>query len=82
MFGGIAPELNQAGLVRVQFQPELPHAVLPFGKEPLRVGTMFESQHRIIRKADHDHVTRGVMPAPVPDPQIENIMQEDVGQQW
>jgi len=48
----MAPELNQARLVRVEFQPELPQAVLPFRKEPLRVGAMLESQHRVSRPGD------------------------------
>jgi hypothetical protein len=43
VFGGMSPELNQARLVRVKFQPELVHAILSLRKEPLRVGTMFES---------------------------------------
>ncbi len=82
MCGGVAPELNQARLVRVQFQPELAQALLPLQEEPLRVGAMFESRDNVIRVPDHDCVAGGVMLAPVPDPQVEDLMQVDVRQQW
>src|SRR5580658_3463610 len=41
VLGCVPPEFDQACLVRVQFQPELLQAVLPFLEKPLRVGTMF-----------------------------------------
>jgi hypothetical protein len=39
----VTPEFNQARLVRVEFQPELPQAVLPILEEPFRVRPMLES---------------------------------------
>jgi hypothetical protein len=50
-------------------------------KEPLRVGSMFESHHGVIGIADHDHVARSMMLTPVPGPQVEDVVQVDVGQQ-
>ena len=81
VFGCMAPKLNQARLVRVQLQPELLQAVLPFLEKPLRVGAVFESRDDIIRVADNDHIARRMMFTPVLDPQIEGIVQVDVGQQ-
>ena len=33
----VAPEFNQARFVRVKFQPERPHPVLPVVEEPFRI---------------------------------------------
>ena len=33
----VAPEFNQARFVRVEFQPERPHPVLPVVEEPFRI---------------------------------------------
>jgi len=52
VFCGMTPELNQARLVRMEFQPELLQAVPPFRKEPLRVGTMLESHDRVSRPGE------------------------------
>ena len=49
-------------------QPELLQAGLSFLDKPLCVGTMFESCDDVIRVPDDDHVARGVMLSPVPDP--------------
>jgi len=40
--------------------PKLLQTVLPFLKEPLRVGAMLESHDDVVRVADHDYVARGV----------------------
>jgi hypothetical protein len=40
------------------------------------------SWRTIIRVPDHDDVAGGVMLAPRPDPQVEDVMQLDVRQQW
>ena len=48
LVGCVTPELNQARLVRVELQPERPHAVLPFLEEPLRVCPMLESHDDVI----------------------------------
>src|ERR1700683_202100 len=68
VFGCMAPELNQARLVRVQLQPELPHTLFPFGKKSLRVRTIFESRDDIIGVPDNDHVARRLMLPPVLSP--------------
>ena len=49
--------------------------------EPLRVGTIFESRDDIIRVTDDDHIARGGVSTPMLDPEIEDVMQVDVGQQ-
>ena len=43
---------------------------------------MFESRDEVIRVSDHDYVARGAMLSPLPDPQVEDVMQVDVCQQW
>src|SRR5579863_2158383 len=81
VFGCVTPELNQARLVRVQLQPELLQAVFPFLEKPLRVSTIFESRDDVICITDDNHIARSMMLTPVPDPQIEDIVQVDVCQQ-
>jgi hypothetical protein len=54
IFGCEAPELNQGRFIRVQFQPELTQALLPFLKETLGIGSLLEPHDDIIR-VPHDY---------------------------
>src|SRR6185295_14126256 len=64
--------------IRMQFQPELPQALPPVLEELLRIRSMLEPQHRVIRIADHDYFSRGLLRPPVLYPEVENIMQVDI----
>ena len=44
------------------------------------IGLVFETDHDVIRVADDDHVARGLAPSPALGPEIERVVQVDVGQ--
>jgi hypothetical protein len=70
VFGCEAPELNQARFIRVQFQPELSQALLPFLKEALGIGSLLEPHDDIIR-VPHDYdVASSAVLSPVLGPKV------------
>ncbi len=62
--GRIAPELDQPGLFRVEFQAELPQPFLELFKEPHCFGSMLEAHHKIIGITNDDDIAGGHFPAP------------------
>jgi hypothetical protein len=42
---------------------------------------MLEADHEVIRIAQDDHVARGLAPSPALGPQVEDVVQVDVGEQ-
>ncbi len=74
-----AAELDQAGFLGMEVQAKLPETVLHRSQTGPCIGFVLESQHEIVRIAYHYAVASGIMPAPVGDPQIEHIVQEDIG---
>src|ERR1019366_7641970 len=59
-----ATELNQAGLIRMKRQRELPQPIAHSVPETARVGLMLESDDEVVGIPDHDHVARGLAPSP------------------
>jgi hypothetical protein len=78
---GVWPKLDQACLLRVEFQPELVQAVLQRCQEPLCLTSVLEAEHKVIGKADDHHVPLRDTFAPGLHPQVEDIVQIAVGQQ-
>src|SRR5215472_9428896 len=72
--GRIAPELDQPGLFRVQFQTELRQLLLELFEEPHGIGSLLEAHHKIVSIADDDHIALSYFPAPDIHPQIEDIV--------
>src|SRR6266404_4496831 len=73
-------KFQKSRFLGMQFQVELPHA---FGKfRPKLVGIRFvpKSNHDVIRKSHHDHVTVRSLLSPCLDPQVECVMKIDVRQ--
>src|SRR5215469_1802089 len=68
VFGRIGTELQQAGLVRVQLQPELAQSFGEFLPEPLSIRPHLESEHDIVGEAYDDHVAAGLLLTPHSDP--------------
>ena len=81
LLGCVTPEFNQACLVRVEVQPERPHAVLPVVEEPLRVCPVLESRDDVIGIPDDNHIAGRRLTPPSPDPEVEHVMQVHVREQ-
>jgi hypothetical protein len=64
-----AAELDQSRLLGVQFQPEVREPLAQLSKEPLSLDLMLEPNGKIIRKANHDDITAGLLLSPSLDPQ-------------
>ena len=78
---GEAPELDQPRLVRVQLQPELAQPLGHRALKALGIPPELESGHPIVGVAHDDHVASGMAPPPLIHPQVERVVQVDVGQQ-
>src|SRR3984893_13289730 len=66
-----ATELNQAGLLRMKRQRELPQpAAHPLPEAP-SIAHNLEPHHCLIRISDHDHAARAPPPPPAFGPEIE-----------
>ena len=63
--GRMAPELDQPGLIGMQFQPELREPLTQISEEPLRIFLILETNSEIISEPNDDDVTFG---EPIPPP--------------
>jgi hypothetical protein len=81
LLSGEPPEADQARLLGVEREAELDQALLQVFPEALGVGLMLKPQHDIIGIPHGDHLAASVPRPPLLDPQIEHVVQIDVGQQ-
>jgi hypothetical protein len=77
----IASELQQPGLVPMQFERELLEPRSHRVPEAARFGLKLEAHDQIVGITHHDHVALGFAPPPLLRPQVEDVVQVDVGQQ-
>ena len=78
----VAAELDQAGFVRMERQRKL---IQPFThrlQEAPGVILMLEADDDVVGIAHDDHVARGLTPSPAFGPEIADVVQVDVGEQW
>ena len=80
-FNRVTTELQQPGLVPMQFERELlkpdPHRI----PEASRFGFVLEAHDQIVGVTHHDHVALRFASPPLLRPQIEHVVQVDVSQQ-
>src|SRR5215472_5140174 len=79
--GRITPELDQPGLVRVEFQTELRQPLLELFEELHGIGSLLETHHKIVGIANDDDVALSDSPAPDIYPQVEDVVQIHVSEQ-
>ena len=77
----VAAKLDQAGLLRMQRQRKLLQSFAHRVQEATGVGLVLEADDDVIRVAHDDHVARGLTPSPALGPEIEDVVQVDVGKQ-
>ena len=65
----------------MQLQTELREPVAQIGEEPLGVLTMLEARHVVVGEPREDHVPARVAPSPLVGPEVEHVVQVDVGEQ-
>jgi hypothetical protein len=76
---GKAAKLDQAGLLRVQRQRELPQPCTHFVPKAPGLGFLLKADHNVIRITQNNYGTRGLTPSPARSPEVESIMQVDIG---
>src|SRR5208283_2371971 len=72
--GGMPPELDQPGLIRVQFQPELREPAAQPGQEQLSVLPVLEPDDEIVSETHDDHITARVPLPPPVGPQVQDVV--------
>src|SRR5438552_7404395 len=77
----IATELDNARFLGMQFQLELGEAFRQLLVEPLGFRWVLKTHDEVIGPADDNHVAFGFCLAPVLHPEVEHVVQIDVGQQ-
>ena len=76
-----AAELDQASLVRIERQRELLEPLAHVVPEAPGIRLVLEADNNVISIPHEDHVARGLVPSPTRGPEVEHIMQVDVGEQ-
>src|SRR5229473_913153 len=76
-----AAELDQAGLVRIERQRELLEPLAHIVPEAPGVRLVLEAYDYVISITHEDHVARGLLPSPAFGPEVEHVMQVDIGEQ-
>ena len=65
----------------MQFEVESPHSLRQFCPEPLGIRFSLESNDDVVCKSHDDDITVCVSSAPRLNPQVEDVVEVDVGQQ-
>ena len=76
----MATKLDQAGLVRMKRQRKLLQPRTHLIQEAPGVGLMLKADDEVVGVPHDDHVARGFTPSPACGPEIEYVVQVDVGQ--
>ena len=74
------PELDDPGLLRMQFQSELLQSLSKLVQKPLSIGAMLEAHHGVVSITHDDDLADIVLPPPVLDPQVVDVVQINVRQ--
>src|SRR5579859_4770634 len=77
-----APELDQSRLLRMDLQSKLRQPFLELPQEPLCICLVLKAGDEIVGVADDDNVAARDFLPPDLYPQVEDIMQVHVGEQW
>src|ERR1044071_475755 len=72
-------EFDQTGLLLVKRQLKFRHPLLESSQHPSRIICVLKAHHEIIGISDDDHSTTRHPIPPLTNPQVQHIMQKDVG---
>jgi hypothetical protein len=66
----------------VEFETKLLEPLAHRIPEAPRIGFVLEVSNQIIGVAHDDHPAFGLLPSPLRSPEIEDVVQVDIGKQW
>src|SRR5262249_51853310 len=75
-----AAERDQPGLLRMQCQRKLRQPLAHHVEKASAVGLVLEADHDVVRITYDHHVASSLAPSPACRPEIEDVVQVDVGQ--
>ena len=79
---GEPPEPKPPRLLRGHLQPELGQPVPELAQEPLRVRSVLKAYHQIVGIPEDNYIAGGHGLAPGVYPEVEDLVQVHVGEQW
>src|SRR5213083_1639907 len=79
--GCISAKLDQPRFLGMQFQLELAESLRQFLVKPLSLRPVLKTHDEVICPSHDDHVAFGFCLSPVVHPEVEHIVQEDIGHQ-
>jgi hypothetical protein len=82
VLGRITAKLNQTGFVRMQRQRELFHSLPHIRHEASGFTFVLEAHDDVIGVAHNDDLTPSMVLTPPVCPEIEGVMEVNIGQQW
>src|SRR5271167_1746827 len=74
-------ELQKTRFLGMQFQVELSHSFAKLCPEPFGIRFPLKANYDVVGKPHDDHVTASLFPTPRLGPQVEHVVQVNVGQQ-
>jgi hypothetical protein len=77
----ISPKLNQARLLRMNFQSKSAQPLPTLAQKPLCLFPSLEPNDEVVSKPYHNHIPARFDLSPLLDPQVERIVQVDVSQE-
>src|ERR1700680_2166104 len=77
----IRTKLQKSRLLGMQLQVELLHAFREFRPKLIGIRLAVKSDHDVVRKTHHDDIAVRPLLTPCLDPQVEHVMEINVGQQ-
>jgi hypothetical protein len=80
-FSGIFAEHDQPGLVLMKRKAKLGQSLRKASQHLPRVRFALEGHHKVVGIAHNRYKAVGLL-APAVDPEIEDVVQEDIGQEW
>ena len=80
--GGRPPKLDEAGFLRMEAEGKRGETCLEGREKLLGVMPVLEAHDGVIGVAGDDHGALGVAAAPLMGPEVQYVMQIDIGKQW
>jgi hypothetical protein len=70
-----AAKFDDARLIGMQLKAKVRESLAQLCQEPLCFIPMLESRHKVIGKANEDHLSVRLLPSPLPDPEVERVVE-------
>ena len=74
----VTPELDQSGLLGMQFQPESRQSPGEITPEGHSISMVLGPDHEVVRVSHDGHKTTGARPSPAPGPEVQDMVQIQV----